>query len=60
MVGFWHNIGWEMHSSLEGQGRGASGRVTGTAVILATTKETGEKGELEEMGHSAFIMVKLS
>lgn len=29
-----------MHSILEGQGRGASGRTTGTALILATAKET--------------------
>lgn len=36
-----------MHNSLEGQGREASGMASGTAVTLATAKETeGEKGEL--------------
>lgn len=29
-----------MHSSLEGPGRGASGRTTGTALILLIAKET--------------------
>lgn len=50
-----------MHSSLEEQGRGASGRATGTVVLLATAKEA-ERGERRAgvVGHSAFIMVTLS